>query len=237
LVNRYSGGKLTYWKDRLPAISGIARVFCKAYALDFVDHTLGDRQHYLAGMWRYDLEGQLFWATLDLTQKIRRPGDPYRPTWSWSCLAGVIQCFIFPSIFNFRVLDAHITPATGDKYGEVKSGTGTLEMKCHPLIPVTLTGQQTLSVGGVALTYQEVSVYLDDEPVSLPYPDVFAMHGAMTRQGDQAGLLLLPATANNTYRRVGMYQIMRRNLQARREIQRLLPFDRSEDEKIIITIV
>ncbi|PMD35076.1 HET-domain-containing protein, partial [Hyaloscypha variabilis F] len=88
LVYRYSGGKLTHWKDRLPALSGIAQVFCKAHALNSVTPATADRQHYLAGMWRFDLEKQLFWSRFDHTQKIIRPGNPYRPTWSWASLAG-----------------------------------------------------------------------------------------------------------------------------------------------------
>jgi hypothetical protein len=49
LVHIYSGSQLTFEKDRLPAISGLARLYAEA---------LGDQ--YLAGLWRKDLHISLF---------------------------------------------------------------------------------------------------------------------------------------------------------------------------------
>jgi hypothetical protein len=49
LVHIYSGSQLMFEKDRLPAISGLARLYAEA---------LGDQ--YLAGLWRKDLHISLF---------------------------------------------------------------------------------------------------------------------------------------------------------------------------------
>jgi hypothetical protein len=147
-------------------------------------------------MWRFDLEKQLFWSRFDHTQKIIRPGNPYRPTWSWASLAGVVGFYISPSIFNFRVVGARVTLATADEYGEVASGS--LQLECHPLIRATLTGQQSLSIGGVALSFFELSVSLDDEPVPLPYPDIFAMHGAYDTWWGSSRITAPPNTGKTT---------------------------------------
>ena len=204
LVYQYSQGNLTYSKDRLPALSGIARVFCKKYALDHVNPGTGSGQHYLTGLWCSNLEHQLFWQ--GITWPVApRPDSPCRPTWSWVSVAGRVRAQIIPLIFNFRVLDARVVPTTEDEYGEVTSGS--LRLKCHPLIPATLTSRQSLSIGRVATTYHEVGVELD-EPISRH--GVFALHGGETSDGIQVGTLLQPTGTGQTYRRVGCTELRRK---------------------------
>jgi hypothetical protein len=68
VVETYSGCNLTFEKDKLVAISGIARMMKEDLKCE-----------YLAGMWRKDLEHQLLW-------KITKPLNTGRrrfPTWSW----------------------------------------------------------------------------------------------------------------------------------------------------------
>jgi hypothetical protein len=71
LVEAYSGCKLTFEKDKLIAISGIARMM-----EDDIDC------EYLAGMWRKDLEHQLLWKVTKPMKNARHR----RPSWSWVSL-------------------------------------------------------------------------------------------------------------------------------------------------------
>ena len=73
-VLHYSGRKLTFQTDRLPAISAVASIIADA---------TGDR--YLAGLWRNDLVAGLTWVALAYTKAA--PHQEYiAPTWSWASL-------------------------------------------------------------------------------------------------------------------------------------------------------
>jgi hypothetical protein len=75
IVERYSGCKLTKPKDKLVAISGVARIIQEQ-----------TRDQYIAGMWRKDLELQLCWFKPPGVWQDQRV-LPYRaPTWSWASL-------------------------------------------------------------------------------------------------------------------------------------------------------
>lgn len=73
LISEYTGKKLTFGKDRLPAISALARKWQKI---------TGDR--YVTGLWESDLRRGLCWSRqwpgFDGTQRDMQ----YRaPSWSW----------------------------------------------------------------------------------------------------------------------------------------------------------
>lgn len=89
VLGGYTGRHFTYEKDRLPAISGIARSF-------FGDAKEGE---YLAGLWRMDLHRGLLWGcsiqfvpctahslpTLKHCLETRWPPQRYvAPSWSWA---------------------------------------------------------------------------------------------------------------------------------------------------------
>lgn len=244
LVNSYSGAHLTYWKDKLPAISGIARAFCREHALDRAKGDDGRGQHYLAGLWRYSLEEQLFWLNL-YNSATTKPGPPHPPSWSWSSVAGSISgCLHSPSDsmkVNFRVLDVQVTLATEDEYGAVTSGR--LVLQCHTLIPVTLgkvSGRMWeyhfyLSVNSVPI--RESTVGLSVPVPQLGQTDLFVLHGAKYSTGTEVGLLLQQAGTENTFHRVGSYWINTKDVQRHREISMLLPFHETKGGPSIITII
>ncbi|PMD53611.1 HET-domain-containing protein [Hyaloscypha bicolor E] len=76
-VTEYSTRKLTFDTDKLPAISGIARVFM---------NLLKDR--YVDGLWENDIYRGLLWhATGDITEV-----SSYRaPSWSWASIDGPVS--------------------------------------------------------------------------------------------------------------------------------------------------
>jgi len=79
IVQAYSGCALSFSKDKLVAISGMARkasedMNCK----------------YLAGMWRKDLEHQLLWKVTEAMLAIRKDGTR-GPSWSWTSVDGAVE--------------------------------------------------------------------------------------------------------------------------------------------------
>jgi len=77
IVQRYSALKLTFGKDRLPAISGVAKQTDQFRA----------GETYLAGIWKCDLPWALGWVSrADALQKRPARADWFAPTWSWACV-------------------------------------------------------------------------------------------------------------------------------------------------------
>lgn len=75
VLETYSSTSLTKSRDKLVAISGLAREW--STKLD---------EHYCAGLWRGDLHRQLLWQMEQLLENSRTRITPYRaPTWSWAC--------------------------------------------------------------------------------------------------------------------------------------------------------
>ncbi|KAK5230881.1 hypothetical protein LTR99_003901 [Exophiala xenobiotica] len=80
IVNTYLARSLTYDRDRLPALSGIARQM----------HLPEEMGRYLAGIWENSLPLALCWTvTLRNNWTKRRPSEWRAPSWSWaSVVAG-----------------------------------------------------------------------------------------------------------------------------------------------------
>ncbi|KAE9378735.1 HET-domain-containing protein, partial [Stipitochalara longipes BDJ] len=76
MVGSYSKRKLSFTKDKLPAISGLAMQ---------IGFFLKD--HYLAGLWRSDLPYELCWSAENVDSSFK--ATPYTaPTWSWASQTG-----------------------------------------------------------------------------------------------------------------------------------------------------
>jgi hypothetical protein len=77
-IEAYSNCALSFSKDKLVAISGMA------------SRMSGEmRCQYLAGMWRKDLEHQLLWKVSNALPAIREDGTR-GPSWSWASVDGAI---------------------------------------------------------------------------------------------------------------------------------------------------
>ncbi|KAI0859060.1 heterokaryon incompatibility protein-domain-containing protein [Xylaria cubensis] len=85
-VSIYSRTKLTLQSDKLVAISGVARWIHQQTARG------GNRNVYLAGLWRENLESQLLWRVVGPRKDEQREDQYYHtkptqylaPTWSWA---------------------------------------------------------------------------------------------------------------------------------------------------------
>ncbi len=121
LVKTYTQLRLTFDRDKLPALSGCAKDLARAVGSD----------RYLAGLWRKMLMQDLLWYV-----KPRGPGavqprpSPWRaPSWSWASVNtpfGIEYVRPGPHIFlvdfDKAVVAAEVVPAGHDPTGEVVSG-------------------------------------------------------------------------------------------------------------------
>ena len=134
IVEIYTTRDLTYSRDRLPALSGIADAFQKS---------LRDPGRYLAGLWENDLIEGLLWVTYDSNPKRARQRSHRSspPSWSWASLEPTNPTVQIRKLTRERgtpiadVMDVSCTQSTVDDKGMVSGGKLTLRGK---LIPLTL---------------------------------------------------------------------------------------------------
>jgi hypothetical protein len=141
LVDWYCCAGLTRSKDKLVAISGIAK---RMQVL--MNTTSGQnterRSIYLAGLWSEQLAYHLLWVLRDPTQGSAEYGFDYRkatrlvhyraPSWSWASVDGLI---------DYSVLSAM------DE--EISEHEGLLEVCCHEIVPVAADTFQQVRDGFV----------------------------------------------------------------------------------------
>ena len=157
VVHLYTSAHLTFSRDKLPALSGIARRI----------HSQKGGQ-YLAGLWRDEkIEAQLCWRVEDPRT---RPKTWRAPSWSWASVDGPIS--YLPTQEGIcddsyaHVVDASVTPVAGDVFGELSAGA--LRIACTGILLGDLRGRDKLVVQGVDDNF-ECPVFLDaldDEPLS-----------------------------------------------------------------------
>jgi len=115
IVRDYASRQLTFPKDKLPALSGLAR---------YISHTRpGDA--YLAGLWKSELPSNLLWSVI----KGIRPSVYRAPSWSWAAFDGEITVFShgYTSTDNYcEVLNASTILSGSDLFGQVSAGMITL---------------------------------------------------------------------------------------------------------------
>jgi hypothetical protein len=132
IVEFYSRALLTMPKDKLVALSGVARQF-----------QAKNRDQYCAGLWRKALELDLCWR-IDREHPEQPPAQSsalqYRaPTWSWACTDYPLTYDVMiPYNTQKRVevlchvMGASFEPLTSDPLGQL--GHGHLNINCGPLL-------------------------------------------------------------------------------------------------------
>ena len=115
-------------KDKLVAISGLAR-------------KLGSGDAYCAGLWRFDLAGQLMWSVTKAEGPSTKAPErnPRIPSWSWASVNRPVSMGIISMDTNVNIMIKIITIdvelETQDPFGQVRSGRLQIE---GPLIKTTL---------------------------------------------------------------------------------------------------
>jgi len=113
LVNNYTQRNLTYDRDKLVAIAGLAAQ---------IGYVLKDT--YLAGIWMNELVDGLLWYVGGRGQATR-PAKYRAPSWSWASLSGPIFLGVSTSTnesITVKVVDWQINNKKENCYGEVSGG-------------------------------------------------------------------------------------------------------------------
>ena len=138
LVCYYSSCKLTYYTDKLVAISGVVK---------YLQKKLG--QKYIAGLWTGSLLTQLSWKREYLAKCQSRPTTYQAPSWSW---ASINTKVLMPPIIAVgpqgdfstfvTVIEVRTTPAGEDLYGQLSEGV--LELQCRYIIecPILIEAEE-----------------------------------------------------------------------------------------------
>jgi hypothetical protein len=116
----YGPRKLTYGTDKLPAISGLARLYSERL-----------NNEYVAGLWRNSLLEGLAWQGLGVTRV-----PQYRaPSWSWASVDGTPAAGL-PENWEpvATIIDCHAEHKGNNPFGEVTSGWIKMRAPVVPLI-------------------------------------------------------------------------------------------------------
>lgn len=173
VVHLFTGADLTFARDKLPALSGVARRI----------HGQKGGQ-YLAGLWRDErLEAQLCWRVFD--PKIR-PTEWRAPSWSWASVDGrtsymPTQDGICDNTYG-HVIDSSVTPLAGDVFGQLSAGT--LHLECAAILSGRVVGSNKVVVQGNEEEFQW-PIFLDalDEDRSLQDGKVYLLPLVGGKQG------------------------------------------------------
>jgi hypothetical protein len=178
VLEEYARLSLTFGKDRLPALSGLAtRVIMET----------GDT--YIAGLWKKDLALGLLWhskhassnpssRTFDWEidyEKLSTCSAEYRaPTWSWASIDGMISHSVrqdpkeLPQLQqHMTVLEAECAAGGLDPTGAVKSGH--LRIKCPTLIATINLRHDAKGDALYRLSFSDTSVPLRSDQYESPW--------------------------------------------------------------------
>ncbi|KAK3318088.1 heterokaryon incompatibility protein-domain-containing protein [Apodospora peruviana] len=130
IVQEYSNYGITYRKDRLPAIAGMAKYYRR----------LGQDGEYLAGLWKNTFFENLLWHSTTRSASKARPAEWIAPTWSWASAAEGVRFFGqlwigLEVIDRVKLVDARCESVHGDEMMKLKSGFVTI---CGPVFPAVL---------------------------------------------------------------------------------------------------
>jgi hypothetical protein len=125
VLQDYTAAKLTYGRDKLVALSGIAKTFQQVA-----------KDQYLAGMWRRGLESTLCWTVGPDgpgPYEQDRPSEERAPSWSWASVDGQI-CLPWQDLGtdwdqHIKVINVSVEPKGDDYFGQVHGGILQLECK------------------------------------------------------------------------------------------------------------
>ncbi|KAE8440753.1 hypothetical protein EG329_006612 [Mollisiaceae sp. DMI_Dod_QoI] len=191
-IKEYAACKLTFWSDKLIAISGVAKRRQNAVGGEYV-----------AGMWREDLERQLCWTT---TSRSAKPQDQYMaPSWSWASTAHPIQAAAkYKDIRDplvAKVLDVKISLAGSNPIGEIRRGV--LKLQCRGLFHGIVAGQTPTLIRFGKYFMRRISFcdYLEVEKIPCYYLPI-----RRDDSGGFEGLIVKPTyQAQGEYKRIGCF--------------------------------
>lgn len=116
IADQYNSTQLSFEKDRLPAIAGVARRYGE----------LNGGLTYLAGLWQEELPAALAWFKPG-GGKEERPLEQIAPSWSWTSLPRGMLLLLRTETSFVRVVGVRINPPGADVYMGAKWAELTVE--------------------------------------------------------------------------------------------------------------
>ncbi|RYP02832.1 hypothetical protein DL765_010677 [Monosporascus sp. GIB2] len=226
VVEAYCRRELSQVRDKLPALSGVAREYARTLdeiRLAATATTAATRwpPRYLAGLWEADFHRELCWTSGDNSQD-SAAGDYCGPTWSWASIAGEVTPHIRRRGPEFvpraEILEAACTLLNpDDPFGQVvREGThlrvrgAVLEAKMQltQRSPSYLVEYQT-AYGHVFLDCKVEAVLLDNPATIWEQQETAAAAAAETENAEAPDLL---GPVKTVRRRRGWSAVTRENM-------------------------
>ncbi|KAN0106778.1 HET domain containing protein [Hyaloscypha variabilis] len=204
VISQYCYKSVTFQKDKLIAVSGIARLFAEKFGTT-----------YLAGMWKEDLIIQLTWFAWEPSS-----GDirGTMPSWSWAATDNIIFNDSIHRISRSTPLAAVLEATTivvDDTFGDVRGGT--IRIKCLlPLVVriVRLLQMESTTLFGIRFYDLDDITYLRFYPDRVPYFDGQELYilplieGIFLEKGQAILGLVIEPVQTGSYRRTGYFGSM-----------------------------
>ncbi|KAH7073510.1 heterokaryon incompatibility protein [Paraphoma chrysanthemicola] len=189
IVRAYTACELSFPRDKLVALSAIAKV---------MRNILQDE--YVAGMWRRYLGFELLWSvSANRTESASQP-DTYRsPSWSWAAVDGAVNPGL-PDVETadllIEVVSLKLEYSTDDNTNLVQGGWLRLRGALKQLMLVRHLSTDTFSYGDWDMFVNGVHVsVLTDSSYGEPQPHVKldALHDHFEEQNAKEALYCMPA--------------------------------------------
>lgn len=124
ITQRYNDTQLTFEKDRLPALAGVAQRYAEP----------GRSSRYLSGLWEGDLPSALAWYKTAWNEP--RPLEKVAPTWSWASLPRGKELRTnpfgeFASLVGYEIKPCGADVYTGAKWTEITVEGPTLDLTVY----------------------------------------------------------------------------------------------------------
>jgi hypothetical protein len=214
LLQGYGHRSVTFDKDRLPAIAGLARMMGEAL-----------QDQYLAGLWKGDLQSGLVWFSGGTHDKLSRSLETHlrnirqrnyvAPSWSWAaCPSVVTRRNRSTLVEESTIMDVNTDKISEDPYGQVSGGFLRISGKLAPLpksFPNDMRDVWSNHWGRfMNEDFNHVDIYTDwlhkDKEAGLEALVVMLLHNTEREDGGEVlrGLLLHPANELGHYYRVGV---------------------------------
>jgi hypothetical protein len=229
LLERYTACSLTYGRDKLIALSGIATDFHR---------TKLPQDQYLAGIWQSQMPAALLWTTAG--NVIPQPGEYRAPSWSWASVDNAISMrkterdggYFYAELTEFwhaeveiidnkqtgqvtggnvllfgMAADAHIVP--------VDQPSGAIMQIATLLRPNSRSGPLHIRYGDWALTANAKFDVPVEEDSDRTVPILFVRYSARAEGSRYDGIvwpslhgLILEPAGEGTFKRIGTFGIM-----------------------------
>lgn len=207
IVEEYSGLRISFTSDRLPALSGVARQYGTAHSSD-----LG---RYVAGMWENCFPSELLWYCA--SRKIHDRPDSYcGPTWSWISTGNITSYATgcpraYPDDLDILSIDFQLDGP--DKYASISNAI--MDVSGY-LAPGTLAEVHNAHSDITSIHFKGISgnslMFHYDYPLSEPGPrhipfgsEIYCMKAGFVWGGNHICLLLrLIDMGENKFERIGL---------------------------------